>query len=278
MIATKRALRARVNAAVHGLPAAEVEAQSLAACAVAASHSAFRAARSIVIFLSMPTGEVHTDALLRSALDRHVRVFVPRVSGPRPEDMSFLQVDGDADVRSFPRSRWGVPEPSEAYTSGEMRPVWPPVQSDSSDAQNTVIVVPGLAFDSSGARLGRGRGYYDVAITRARAHCAATGLQAPFLLVRVRVRAASAFQGRKLKMTSINIVKLYLFVTLACPTRHGTSTSHTVTHEHHRHPQGLCLKCQILPLNEIPMTAQDCRVDAVATPEGVINCSVSSIV
>jgi 5-formyltetrahydrofolate cyclo-ligase len=60
----------------------------------------------------------------------------------------------------WPRNRWGIPEP--------------PVSDDAADDDTAkpgdidLLVVPGLAFDVAGRRLGQGKGYYDRFITRMR--------------------------------------------------------------------------------------------------------------
>ena len=62
--------------------------------------------------------------------------------------MEFRRVSG---LDELVPGRYGIPEPV-----GE---VWDPVRAD-------VIVVPGVAFDLSGHRIGYGKGYYDKALHR----------------------------------------------------------------------------------------------------------------
>ena len=97
--------------------------------------------------LYMPAkGETGTDLLLESALADGRRVFYPRVLG-RDGAMEFVQVQGLAD---FGLGAFGIMEPRPAL-AGE--PEW----AFSPD----LVVVPGLAFDRRGRRLGFGGGYYD---------------------------------------------------------------------------------------------------------------------
>jgi 5-formyltetrahydrofolate cyclo-ligase len=57
---------------------------------------------------------------------------------------------------SLPSGRYGIPSPSDATV----------VSPESID----LIIVPGLAFDFSGSRIGRGGGYYDRFLARCPAY------------------------------------------------------------------------------------------------------------
>lgn len=107
-------------------------------------------AASVVAFASLP-GEVDTSAVLAAVLAAGKRLLLPRTLADR--SLEFVEV-GDLD-RLTP-GRFGVREPS----AGRAR-----VEFDG----ETLILVPGLAFDCHGGRLGRGAGYYDRALARARA-------------------------------------------------------------------------------------------------------------
>lgn len=58
----------------------------------------------------------------------------------------------------------------EAMQQGEFN-IWEPTGTEVDTDILELIVVPGVAFDSNGNRLGRGKGYYDRLLSRTQATC-----------------------------------------------------------------------------------------------------------
>lgn len=90
--------------------------------------------------------EVDVRAYLEAALEEGVAIYLPRVSGPGV--MEFCAVD---DLDALSPGAFGIDEPSgEAVDTGLIE----------------VFLVPGLAFDRRGRRLGFGKGFYDRALPK----------------------------------------------------------------------------------------------------------------
>ena len=98
-------------------------------------------AQTIMAYYSLPD-EVNTHALIDELVAEGKTVLLPKVTGP--DTMEVRRYTGRADLQE---GAYHILEPvGEPFT-------------DLSAID--LILVPGLAFDAAGHRLGRGRGYYD---------------------------------------------------------------------------------------------------------------------
>ncbi len=66
--------------------------------------------------------------------------------------MDLLLVRDAEELAAFPRNAWGIQEPPVDDTR--------PSALNSTSPALDVIIVPGLGFDASKRRLGRGKGFY----------------------------------------------------------------------------------------------------------------------
>lgn len=124
-------------------------------------HDLFNVAQVIALY-SPIRGEVETRRLFDAALTAGKRVVYPRVEGER---MLFVVVDSRRDLRC---GSFGVLEPC-----GDV--VVPVSDID-------LVIVPGVAFDRCGSRLGYGKGYYDRAFENRPSTCVLVGLGYAFQL------------------------------------------------------------------------------------------------
>ena len=102
-------------------------------------------ARSVMLYLSFRS-EVRTDALIESLWAEEIEVIVP-ISNPYDRSLSLYR------LRSWDQlitGAYGIREPD----SGLAEPCGSTFVPD-------LVIVPGLAFDRKGGRLGYGGGYYD---------------------------------------------------------------------------------------------------------------------
>lgn len=85
--------------------------------------------------------EVRTVPILQRALHDGKRVAVPKVYG---DEMRFIYI---TDFNGLENSEMGIPEPV--------------VDAPVADDPTALVIMPGLAFDVYGSRIGYGGGFYD---------------------------------------------------------------------------------------------------------------------
>jgi 5-formyltetrahydrofolate cyclo-ligase len=140
---SKDALRTRARATLRGL-APDVRAVAEAEIARRVwTVAEVAAARTLLIYASLPE-EVATDAIADEARRRGILLVYPRCLADRT---MTLHAVGSADA--LRPGRYGIREPdADACPIRRIEDV---------DA----ALIPGLAWDRGGHRLGRGAGYYD---------------------------------------------------------------------------------------------------------------------
>lgn len=106
---------------------------------------AYRTARSIALYLSTAT-EAGTARLLNMALRDGKRCFVPVLHPFQKHKMLFVPYTGTELLRP---NRWGIREPA-LKSSRSVKP-----------DQLDLVLLPLVAFDLEGHRLGMGKGFYD---------------------------------------------------------------------------------------------------------------------
>ena len=113
------------------------------------SHSQIQKADSVLMYHSLPD-EVDTHSALDQLLAMGKKVLLPKVVSET--EMTIHEYTGQDSL-----------QPSEPY--GILEPTTPEFSIVNCQL-SIVIVVPGMAFDKHGHRLGRGKGYYDRFLSR----------------------------------------------------------------------------------------------------------------
>lgn len=136
----KKALRREISAQKRSMTAEQIESASRRLADQLFATDAYQQAQSIYGYLSY-NQEVRTESILRRAMIDGKRVAVPKVYG---DDMKFIWIE---DLDLVAPGYYDIPEP---IADG-------PVADD----EMALVLMPGLAFDPEGHRLGYGGGFYD---------------------------------------------------------------------------------------------------------------------
>ena len=136
----KKALRIEIRQLKRACPLEERRRKSLSVWEAVERDEVFQQAETVLAYWSMDD-EVYThDFVKRWAGSK--TLLLPCVKGDELELRYF-----DGEERLQPGEGYAIPEPvGDRFTD------WRKVD---------LILVPGVAFDKSGNRLGRGKGYYD---------------------------------------------------------------------------------------------------------------------
>ena len=118
--------------------------------------------RAVALY-SSTHNEVATEGIRDHALKEGKKVFYPRVAGDTSHD--FVELKRAGELRPGP---YGILEPNGEASMTQR------------DEKGLVVFVPALAFDLQGNRLGRGKGWYDRALSRLGAGVTLAGLAYEF--------------------------------------------------------------------------------------------------
>ena len=136
----KKELRRSIRERKRAMTEEEIVSRSEKLGVLFAQSEAYKNAKTIYGYLPY-NQEVRTVPMLEQALKDGKKVAVPKVYG---DEMKFLYLD---DLTKVSKGYAGIPEP---IADG-------PVADD----ETALVLMPGLAFDPAGHRIGYGGGFYD---------------------------------------------------------------------------------------------------------------------
>jgi len=154
----KLEMRGRMKALLRNLDAASRAEECNCLRAAIRAWPKWRDATVVMAFLPLP-GEVDLRPLLAEAIAHNVTVAVP-VAG--------------ADASITPCQIYSL-EPN-AFVQDTMGVLVPRIRIEIAIDSLQVVLVPGLAFDMTGGRLGRGGGFYDRFLPRLQATTCTVGV------------------------------------------------------------------------------------------------------
>ena len=145
----KTELRKSIRTRKRAMTEAEIREKSQELGRLFLQSEEYRNARSIYGYLPY-NQEVRTVAMLEQALRDRKRVAVPKCYG---DEMRFIWME---DLSLVEKGYAGIPEP---IADGPI-----------ADDETALVLMPGMAFDREGHRIGYGGGFYDKFLAREENH------------------------------------------------------------------------------------------------------------
>lgn len=157
--AAKQALRREIKRRLSALSDGEKLRQSLVVSHKLFRHPKYVSCKRIAVFLSMDD-EVRTEEIIKDVFKAGKSCFIPRYES-NSNHMDMLKLSSLQDMETLPVTSWNIQQPADDDNSREEA-----LAAGGLD----LILMPGLGFDRSGKRLGRGKGFYDTYLERCMKH------------------------------------------------------------------------------------------------------------
>lgn len=143
---SKQELRQLIRQRKRHFSQQELEEMSLAVITQLMEHPLLNTAQTLLLYYSLPD-EVNTHQLVETLYQQGKTILLPVVTGDSQMELRIYR-----GVDSMHCGAYGIAEPT-----GERYLAYKDI---------SLAIIPGMAFDADGHRLGRGKGYYDRFLTQ----------------------------------------------------------------------------------------------------------------
>lgn len=137
----KKEIRKTILAKRKALSTEVLETNSKVISEKVMAHPKYQAADTVFAYIDAK-GEVQTKALIEDAWNKGKTVVVPKVHG---DIMKFYKIASYDDLEA---GDFGIQEPKAECDEVTV-------------SEKSIVIMPGVAFDRKGNRIGYGKGYYD---------------------------------------------------------------------------------------------------------------------
>ena len=140
----KSVLRTSISAGLKKIPADERKQLSSRACELLKQQALWQKADSVLLYAPF-ADELDVWDLISEILAAGKILALPQF---RPEQRDYIAAEVKSVEKSLKTGRFGIREPNVSCSPIELKRL-------------DLALVPGVAFDFAGRRLGRGKGFYD---------------------------------------------------------------------------------------------------------------------
>ena len=162
----KETLRKQLLGRLLALTKQEIDKRSFKIASLLKNLAVYKQAKTVMFFYPLK-GEADLRQVIREDLGKK-NICFPVVNLKTGELIPYKVKNLDNDLKQGP---YGIKEPDATLTT------------EVAVSELDAVIVPGLAFDHSGNRLGRGGGFYDRFLSRLPAHTATIGVAFDFQLL-----------------------------------------------------------------------------------------------
>ena len=141
-----KALRQQIRLQRRSLSDSEREHAAFLLCERIAASKTFRHSKHIAFYLAND-GEMNLNLLIEHAWEQEKQVYLPVLAEPNTQRLWFVPYTPDSKLKN---NRFGIPEPIHSYKTRLRKTL-----------SLDLILMPLVAFDQQGNRIGMGGGFYD---------------------------------------------------------------------------------------------------------------------
>jgi len=141
----RKDIRSKILQQRSALSAREMAEHSQHACTRIANSEIWHSSQDIAFYIAQK-GEMNPNRLLQLAMQQNKTCYLPALAGSKHNELVMVRYHSNDPL---PLNRYGIPEPEQ-----DPAKIIDPTQLD-------LVLVPLVAYDLSGSRLGMGLGYYD---------------------------------------------------------------------------------------------------------------------
>ena len=174
---TKQEIRKEIKNKIKALSPEEMKKESDDLCHIILDSKLYTSCTTLLAYMPL-ADEADISPVIQKALSQGKKVFLPRVF-PDTNQMEFYRYDKDTQTEN---GSFGIAEPPadkslsftrflEKMSINEYSPAagssnYVNIAPSESPVEHILILVPGRAFTKDGKRLGRGKGFYDIYLSK----------------------------------------------------------------------------------------------------------------
>ena len=157
----KKILRAKIKSAIDLMTEEQRKKESDECFKMVIESKEFSEADAVLSYMATER-EISADRICMKAMEDGKILALPRTM-PGTRLMDFYIMDGKKNLdEQIETGGWNIREPS---------PTLPVFDAEKISGKNILAIIPGVAFTKDGARLGHGKGFYDIYLKKLISNC-----------------------------------------------------------------------------------------------------------